>query len=139
VWWTGVVLGETSVTVFENEIKNDTSALDEKQVSDVYRKNELEIIKEEGVAKGKFDLDNVTKFDTVFNSKRFYCMGYTSSWGSFFDSMTMESMLALYFPADFSTRHIFYTFLIDDSRKSDSFTENDAGQLYPVLKSFKVK
>jgi len=139
VWWSGVVLGETSVIVFENEIKTDSNITDDKLFADEYMKTEIKVLKEENAGKSGFEVDDIARFDTLINSKKFYCMTYTTDWGSFLEPMTMESILALYYPPNFSTSHIFYTFLIDDSKKSGSFTENDAGQLYPVLKSFKIK
>ena len=138
-WLTGVVVGETFIKVWKNEIKSDTFSLNEKQTADDYRNNELKIMKEVGVKKGQYELEDVVLFDTIVNEKKFYCMSYTTTSGSIFSGFTSEAILALYFPPDFKEKKSFYQFLISDGKKRGFWLGIEASQIYPVLKSFNLK
>ena len=80
-------------------------------------------------------------FDTVINNKKFYCMHYNTSWESFLegDNYDAESILALYFPPNYSDKREFYVFGISDSKISGTMIGQEMGQLYAVLKSFVLK
>lgn len=140
-WLTGGIVGVTFIKVWKNEIKSDTFSLNEEQTADDYINNELKIMKEEGVKKGQYELEDVLKFDTLINGKKFYCMSYNTSSGSLWegDDYDSESILALFFPQEFNDKHIFYVFLISDTKRSGNLIGNDANQIYPVLRSFKLK
>lgn len=134
-WWTGRVLGETTINIYENTIKADTFTYSEKQFADEYRKNELKNLKEKALNKP----EDILIFDTLLNGKKFYCLSYNSDDVTFLFGNVMESMMALHFPSEFNDKHTFYVFLINDTKEADAFTENERGQLYPVLKSSKLK
>ncbi len=138
-WWTGKVLGETSIKINVNEIKFDSMILDEKKFADEFRKNELEDMRE-GVAKDQYDINDIINFDTTFSGKKYYCVSYTKSSGNeLIGGTNIESILAVFVPPEFGSKRIFYTFLIEDSKELGSFAEMDARQIYPVLKTFIVK
>jgi len=133
------VSGATLIIVQKYRMKSDTFSLNEKQIADDYRKNDLNIIKEE-VNKEQYELEDVVLFDTVINEKKFYCMSYdTSREGGNRYGFTAESILAFYFPTDLKERKFFFRFFISDLKKPITFVGNDTGQLYPILKSFILK
>ena len=135
----GNAIGVTFITVQKNWIKSDTFSLNEEQTADDYRNNELKIMKEVGVKKGQYELEDVVLFDTIVNEKKFYCMSYTTTSGSIFSGFTSEAILALYFPPDFKEKKSFYQFLISDGKKRGFWLGIEASQIYPILKSFNVK
>lgn len=132
--------GSTVIDIYENRIVSDTFNLGEKETAEDFMNNELKDMKKKGVKKGLYELEDITKSDTVINGKKFYCMKYELSkirndWGAYLNS---QSMLALYFPVNYLEVRKFYVFLINDYSNSISIGQ-DAGQLYPVLASFKLK
>lgn len=140
-WITGDILGSTIINVFEEHILSDTFKLGEKETAEDYINKQLQVMKDEGVKKGQYELEDVSMLDTVINVKKFYCMRYETSAGSVWegDNFNAESMLALYLPSDYLEKRRFYVFIIGDSKRSGSLIGQDVGQLYSVLKSFVIK
>lgn len=132
--------GSTVIEIYENQIVSDTFKLAEKDAAEDFMNGELKYMKKNGVRQGMYDLDEVTKTDTVINDKKFYCMKYELSkikntWGASFAS---DNILALYFPVNYLETRRFYVFLINDFSNSIAIGR-DAGQLYPVLAGFNLK
>jgi hypothetical protein len=136
-WWTGVVLGETNILIYENVIKSDTLSLTEKQTADEYRNEEIKNLKQSG----QIEPEDQNFCDTMFNGKKFYCLSYGYTEGGLLGmgGKTAEVIMALHFPSNFREKHTFYVFMISDFKQSDALISNDATQLYPVLKSFNCK
>ncbi len=132
--------GSTVIEIYENQIVSDTFNLAEKDAAEDFMNGELKYMKKNGVRQGMYDLDKVTKSDTVINEKKFYCLKYELSkikntWGASFAS---DNILSLYFPVNYLETRRFYVFLINDFSNSIAIGR-DAGQLYPVLAGFKLK
>ena len=144
-WWmTGSVLGSTFIQVFRNEVSPDGWQMSEEEVANDFRNNEEKIMQEEGVKKGLYEFEDVTRGITTIGGKKLYTMSYKTKKGSFGGALikgtasyrAQETVLYLYFPQDFKVRHIFYGFLISEDYERGSLVKVDLTQIYPVINSF---
>ncbi len=144
--FTGRVLGSTTIKVFRNEIAPQGWHLSEEEVANDFRNNEEKIMREEGVKKGLYELEDVTKSIESEGDKKLYAMSYKIKRdlpGGVWEHgaaahRAQEAVLYLYFPPDFKVRHIFYGFLISEDYERGSFAKVDLAQIDPVINSFQI-
>jgi len=102
----------TLIQVWQNTIKPEGWHLSEEEIANDYRRMEEKIMKEEGVEKGQYKLENL-KWDTItLGTKKLYTMNYTKLIGKTLGGFTEKATLFLYFPPDFNKNHDFYMFLL---------------------------
>lgn len=140
VWFNINVLGATIIQVYQNYIAADTFKLGETESAEHYIKNELEMMKA-GEKDGGYEVEKYYMKDTVLYGKKFYCMFYEISGGNMWkgNDIVSENILAVYYPPDFMEKRIFYGFLISDVKRTGSLVGQRKEQIYPVIKSFRVK
>lgn len=140
-WITGSILGTTIISISEELILQDTIKISEKETADRYLNSQLLFMRDEGVKKGKFVIQDYKMIDTTINGKKFYCMIYTTSAGSSWEGneYETESILVLYLPPDFKDKHKIYVFDISDTKRSGTMIGQNPWQIYPVLRSFILK
>jgi len=131
------------IRVFRNLITDEKlKHLSEEKVADDFRANEEAGMLVMGVMRGKYDLADVKKGTTMIGDKKLYLMSYrTSGWskGPTRQKWINDSVLYLFFPADFEEKRFFYCFLIGHLFMQGSLEKGDPTPIIPVISSLKIK
>ena len=141
VWITGRVLGATTITVMQNEAVGEQPVVDEEAEANRFRDNEETIMRQEGVAKGLYELYDVERGITTLDGMKLYTLRYKQSvrQGAMQPSYVIEATLYVYFPPDFEEHRRFYVFHISDGKEKFSMATVDTRQIEPVIRSFRLR
>jgi hypothetical protein len=138
-WFTGKVLGVTTITVLQNSVTGDAPLLGEEAEANRCRDQEEQIMVEQGVKTGKYRLSGVPTEVVTLDGRRYDLLRYKSATPRPGLDWVGESVLYVHYPAGFGERRVFYEFLIGDSKESGSLTTIDTSQIEPVVRSFRLK
>ena len=131
------------VRVFRNWITDEKlKRLSEKEVADDFREKEEVGMLMMGVMRGKYMLTDVKKDTTMIVDKKLYLMSYRTSGlskGPTHQKWIIDSVLYLFFPADFEESHFFYCFLMSHLFIEGTLEKGDLTPVIPVINSLKIK
>jgi hypothetical protein len=140
---TGSVTESIMIRVFRNWITDEKlKSLSEEKVADDFRSNEEAGMLMMGVMRGEYDLTDVKKDATMIGDKKLYLMSYrTSGWskGSTRQRWINDSVLYLFFPADFRDKHFFYCFQLGHLFMQGFLEKGDLTPIIPVINSLQIK
>ena len=140
---TGLINDTTMIRVFRNWItEGRLRRLSEEEVADDFRKMEEQGMIMMGVMKGEYELSDVKKDTTMIGDKKIYFMSYiTSGWskGPTRQRWISDSVLYLFFPADFKEKYYFYCFQLGHLFMQGSFEKGDLTPIIPVINSLQIK
>lgn len=103
------------ITIFmgQNKLLHPPRHIGEQEAADDFRNMEERGMIMKGEWEGEYELRDVTKGAVTIAGKKLYTMSYKQMNGRLFGkSAVSESTLYVYFPADFSDRHVFYMIII---------------------------
>jgi hypothetical protein len=138
-WWTGKVLGATTISVLQNKVSKDAPLLDEEAEANRYREQEEQVMVERGVKAGLYRLSDVRNEAVTLDGRRYYLLRYKTDIPMEGIDWIAESVLYVHYPADFGESRVFYVFQVSDSKENYSGKTIDTGQIEPVLRSFRLK
>jgi hypothetical protein len=140
---TGSIDETIMVRVFRNWITDEKlKLLSEEKVADDFRANEETGMWTMGVLRGEYILTDVKKDTTMMGDKKLYLMSYrTSGWpkGPTRQGWINDSVLYLFFPADFKEKHFFYCFQIGHLFMQGVLEKGDLTPIIPVISSLQIK
>jgi len=135
----GLIDEVIGIRVFRNWITDEKlKRLSEEEVADDFREKEEAGMFVMGMMRGKYLLDDVKKDTTTIGDKKLYLMSYRTS-GLSQGKMINDSVLYLFFPADFKESHFFYCFLMAHAFIEGTREKGDLTPVIPVIKSLKIK
>ena len=121
-------------------VKEAMWKLTEKEIADDYRNGEKGNMLIQGVLQGAYLLEDMKEDSIILNEKTLYTFSYKQMGGrSFGDDKLAESILYLYFPADFKKNHSFYRILISQFSKKDKLVPLDPSPAIQIINSIQVK
>lgn len=125
---------------YNSVLKEEMWKLTEKEIADDYRNGEKANMFIQGVLKGAYRLEDLKEDSININEKTIYTFSYKQMDGrSFGDDKLAESILYLYFPANFKKSHSFYRILISQFSKKDKIVPLDPSPAIEVINSIQVK
>lgn len=141
---TGEVMGVSNITIVKDNITS--IALLDLELNEIAHKimdAEMQTMNEEGVQKGQYQLEDISRETTDYNGKKLYIMRYKVKTGSalaasFKRSMFSKAALYIYFPDNFQTTHTFYRFLINEYYIPGTLIKVDTDQILPIINNFKL-
>jgi hypothetical protein len=140
---TGSVNESIMIRVFRNWITDEKlKRLSEEEVAVDFRANEEAGMLMMGVMRGEYDLTDVKKDTTMIGDKKLYLMSYrTSGWnkGPTRQKWINDSVLYLFFPADFKEKHYFYCFQLGHLFMQGFLEKGDLTPIIPVINSLQIK
>lgn len=140
---TGSINEAIMIRVFQNWISDEKlKRLREEEVADDFRANEEAGILMMGVMRGEYDLSDVKKDTTMIGDKKLYLLSYrTSGWskGPSRQKWTNDSVLYLFFPADFKEKHFFYCFQLGHLFMQGFLERGDLMPIISVIGSLHIK
>jgi len=140
---TGSTNESIMIRVFRNWITDEKlKRLSEEEVADDFRANEETGMWTMGVMRGEYILTDVKKDTTMIGDKKLYLMSYrTSGWpkGPTRQRWINDSVLYLFFPADFKEKHFFYCFQLGHLFMQGFLEKGDLTPIIPVINSLKIK
>jgi len=140
---TGSVNESIMIRVFRNWITDEKlKRLSEEEVAVDFRANEEAGMLMMGVLRGEYDLTDVKKDTTMIGDKKLYLMSYrTSGWskGPTRQKWINDSVLYLFFPADFKEKHYFYCFQLGHLFMQGFLEKGDLTPIIPVINSLRIK
>jgi len=140
---TGSIDESIIIRVFRNWITDEKlKRLSEEKVADDFRANEEAGMLMMGVMRGEYDLTDVKKDTAMIGDKKLYLMSYrTSGWskGPTRQKWINDSVLYLFFPADFKENHFFYCFQLGHLFMQGLIEKGDLTPLIPVINSLQIK
>jgi len=140
---TGLVDESIGIRVFRNLVTDEKlRRLSEEEVADDFRRMEEVGMWKMGVMRGQYLLTDVKKDTTTIGEKKLYLMSYRTSGlskGPTRQKWTNDSVLYLFFPADFEESHFFYCFLMSHLFIEGTLEKGDLTPVIPVINSLKIK
>ena len=140
---TGSVNEAIMIRVFQNWITDEKlKLLSEEKVADDFRANEESGMLMMGVMRGEYDLTDVKKDTTMIDDKNLYFMSYrTSGWSKdpARQKWINDSVLYLFFPADFKENHFFYCFQLGHLFIQWFLEKGDLTPIIPVISSLQIR
>ena len=140
---TGLINDTTMIRVFRNWITEERlRRLSEEEVADDFRKMEEQGMIMMGVIKGEYELSDVKKDTTMIGDKKLYFMSYrTSGWskGPTRQKWISDSVLYLFFPADFKENYYFYCFQLGHLFMEGTLGKGDLTPIIPVINNLQIK
>jgi hypothetical protein len=140
---TGSINEAIMIRVLQNSITDEKlKRLREEEVADDFRANEEAGMLMMGVMRGEYDLTDVKKDTTMIGDKKLYLMSYrTSGWskGRTRQKWINDSVLYLFFPADFKEKHFFYCFQLGHFFMQGFLEKGDLTPIIPVINSLQMK
>jgi hypothetical protein len=131
------------IRVFRNGITDEKlRRLNEEEVADDFREKEEVGMFMMGVMRGEYELTDVKKDSTMIGDKKLYLMSYrTSGWSKVptRQKWINDSVLYLFFPADFKEKHFFYCFQLGHLFMQGSLEKGDLTPIIPVINGLKIK
>ena len=131
------------IRVFRNGITDEKlKRLSEEKVADDFRASEEAGMLMMGVMRGEYDLTDLKKDTAMIGDKKLYLMSYrTSGWskGSTRQQWINDSVLYLFFPADFKESHFFYCFQVGHLFMQGFLEKGDLTPIIPVINSLQIK
>jgi hypothetical protein len=131
------------VRVFQNSITDEKlKHLSEEKVADDFRANEETGMLVMGAMRGEYYLTDVKKDTAMIGDKKLYLMSYrTSGWskGPARQKWINDSVLYLFFPADFKEKHFFYCLQLGHLFMQGSLEKGDLTPIIPVINGLKIK
>ncbi len=125
---------------YTSVLKEDMWKLTEKEIADDYRNGEKANMFIQGVLQGAYLLEDLKEDSITLNEKTLYTFSYKQMGGrSFGDDKLAESILYLYFPADFKKNHSFLRILISQFSKKDKIVPLDPSSAIQIINSIQVK
>jgi hypothetical protein len=140
----GEVQGLTTMIVIKDTFAPQASALSETEHADTVRAMEEKIMNEEGVNKGRYEIQELTKGDLTRHGKKLYFMTWTTSGSLAIPTLNRRTAytkgaMYLYFPEGYKDTHTFYRFLITDTLYPPTFFKADIEHIHPLIDGFAVK
>lgn len=137
----GQIVASTEIRVFKVLIRDDAVTFSEAALADGFRDQEHRTMSEQGVARGSYRLDRVTKAVETVAGRTLYTMRYEiEAPGPGWMPIRGESALFLYFPPDYAGRRAFYGFLIAESWvKGNLYASPDLKRIEPVIAGFAAR
>jgi hypothetical protein len=141
---TGEVQGVVTMMVVRDTIAPECWGLAEAQHADAVRALEEKIMREQGPAKGKYEIQELTNGDLMRDGKKLYSMTWTAS-QSRADlrggkrMIYLKGAMYLYFPEAYKDTHAFYRFVITDAVIPPTLFNPDTEQIYPIIDGFSTR
>ena len=140
---TGSVNESILIRVFRNWITDEKlKRLSEEEVADDFRRNEEAGMLMMGVMRGVYELSDVKKDTTIIGDKKLYFMSYrTWGWskGPARQKWINDSVLYLFFPANFKEKHFFYCFQLGHLFMQGFLEKGDLTPIIPVVNSLQIR
>jgi len=140
---TGLINDTTMIKVFRNWITDKRlKSLSEEEVADDFRANEEAGMLMMGVMRGLYELSDVKKGTTMIGDKKLYFMSYrTSGWskGPTRQKWISDSVLCLFFPANFKEKYYFYCFQLGHLFMQGFLEKGDLTPIISVISNLQIK
>lgn len=141
-WVTGARTGTVVIRVFENSVLEEKWHLSETEIADDYRRLELQVMNDEGVAKGHYRILESEMGTEIIDGRTYYTLSYSLTsntswfWGGGDDS---NATLYLFFPPDFKTTHRFFGFLAQRAYVHGALAKGSLDHVEDVMSSFVIR
>jgi len=131
---TGFAQGSSGISVFSDRFGPSRWALDEAAAAAVSFDDEERTMRTQGVARGLYQIKQITRDTTWIGDRRFHVLSYVNQAGQ----AKIQAALYLWFPPDYPLTHRCYGFHISEATRG-IYAKAVVERILPVIRSFRLE